>query len=203
VSDENYVPVWYNKNTLNNTIINNINKSKKYSLFLGNNLNNDNINIFPNYYPKTIININTLERFDFVLLNDSKNNINNFNLYNAIQTIDNNILIPSNSNGFYLQIQDYNYKIIWEFFANLFLTQTAINNNNFDISAIDIHPINSNIIISIQNTNALICINYYSKNINWIYDPTNTFQNFLIPSYDVIFLTATNLPIKNLLIIYQ
>lgn len=198
IHDEHNVPLWYHKNTLNNSIINIINNSQRYHLFLENKTNDNDINIYKNFYPKTIININTLERYDFVILNNfnSINNIVcNFNLYTAVQTKDNNVLIPSNTYGFYLQLNN-SVEIIWEFFFNIFLTPTAIDNDNytFEISAIDIHTVNSNIVISLHNTNALICIEYDSKNIIWIYDPSNTLKDLLIYPNNIIFLTASNLP---------
>jgi hypothetical protein len=192
IYDQNNVPLWYHKNTLNNTIINSISNSQKYYLFLENTQNDNNINVYSNFYPKTIVNINTLERFDLVILNNLNNNFCNFNLYNAIQSIESNTIIPSDSNGFYLQIQNSDNKIVWEFFFDEFLKNE--NSYEFEISAIDINSINSNIAISLKNLNALICINYNTKKIIWIYDPSNTLKDLLISPNNIVFLTPSNLP---------
>ena len=188
IHDENYVPIWYHKYKLNESIINSIkNLTHEYFFYPGDSITNVYIK---NFYPKTILNITTLEKYDFVLLNDTKNKYKNFDLYNAIK-LNNNILIPSNDNIFYLQIQDIKNNIIWEFFGDKHFNK---NISKLNISALVFNKNNSTIILSFKNYNSMICIDYNSKKIIWIYDPLDIIIKYLKNPNNIKILLGSNLP---------
>lgn len=184
IHDQNGVPLWYFKNELNNVLINRITNAQKGLLFLAR--DDAKINAFNYYYPKTIINIKTLERFDFNLFNDLNNSFVSYNLDNSIK-IGYTLFIMSKSG--YIQEQNSIHNIIWEIDLNLKGLELA----NFDVCGKS-GRVNREIIVSFKNYDFILGIDYNSQKIVWCFDPTNSFLPLFKETKDIIFLQPIHFP---------
>jgi len=199
IFDSNGVPVWYYRNS---SYQDNFNNPSICGLFMGNGPNRVMTSIFNGSLPRTIIDINKFEEYHYCSLPDGRGigtppwDVHESLEIKAPANRKGNIIFCSYYNGgFYLQEQNTKFQIIWEFFSTDYLTSS--DPETFHINSVDVHPITGNVLCSLRQCNAVISINYITKNIDWVINPTNYFVDILINPSNTKVLTPTNEAIIN------
>jgi hypothetical protein len=189
------VPVWYRRSTTDPNYSGN---PQLCSLFLGMGKNRVITVIFDGGRPRTVINVATLEEENYVMLTDSRGIYQGWDVHEVVE-IQNplarrgNILYLSYSNGFYIQEQNKNHQIVCEYWS---IDLVASNDPEFfHVNALDVHPITGDILCSFRNCSTIACINFNTKNIDWVIDPSGAFTANLNDPSKTKTLTIQNEPI--------
>jgi hypothetical protein len=69
------------------------------------------------------------------------------------------------TNGFYIQEQDKDGNVIWDWFSNDYFTDTVAE--VYHLNSIDVHPTSGDILISARDTSSVFCIDYTTKELKW------------------------------------
>jgi len=196
IYDLNGVPIWYYRKSSDNTSSITI-----CSLFLGNGPNRVITDIFDTNLCRTIIDINKFEEYHYITLPDGRGiGTPGWDVHEALEikaplSRKGNVIFCSYYNGFYIQEQNSQFQIVWEFFSTDYLSST--DPEFFHINSIDVHPITGNLVCSFRNCSTVACINYITKNIDWVINPTNAFISNLINPTNTKILTPVNEAIMN------
>jgi hypothetical protein len=195
------IPVWYRRNTSDPNYTDN---PKPISLFLGMGKNRLITNIETSNIARTVIDVSTLIEQNFRPISpDSRGNIvlhwdqhESYEVSNPLARRGNIMFFyHTTAGGFYIQEQNRNRQIVWEFWSyDLITNQTG---DYFHFDSLDVHPINGSILCSFRNCSTIACINYSTKNIDWAIDPTGDFTTAVITPNLINFLTPTNEPLYN------
>jgi hypothetical protein len=191
-------PVWYKINTSQKA--QGGNNPKPCGLFLGNDINKVVCNIFDGFLPRTIVNIDTLEEFNYYILPDSRGNTISWDSHEALEiklplSRKGNMLIQSYTNGCYLQEQNRQRQIVWEWWSIDYLTST--DPEDYKINSSSVHPITGDIICSFRQQSSVFCISYTTKQILWAIDSNNTFYQLFRNASLTQFLNVVDEPIIN------
>jgi hypothetical protein len=189
------VPLWYRRSTTDPSYSDN---PQLCSLFLGMGKNRVITVIFDGSRPRTVINVATLEEENYLMLEDSRGTYQGWDVHEVLE-IQNplvrrgNILYLSYSNGFYIQEQNKNHQIVWEFWSIDLVANNAPE--FFHVNALDVHPITGDILCSFRNCSTIACINFNTKNVDWAIDPSGAFANVLRFPLRTKILTILNEPV--------
>jgi hypothetical protein len=95
-----------------------------------------------------------------------------------------NVIFVSYYNGSYLQEQDKNHNVVWEFNSNDCFSSATIPGDYFHVNSVDVHPITGNVVLSMRNCCGIIAIEYSTKNLLWAIDSAGSMEpNTLTNSY--------------------
>ena len=197
VHSSNGVPVWIHRNTSDPNYVDN---PKPFSLFLGMGKNKLITNLDTGNNARTVIDVSNLEEENYVPISpDSRENVISWDVHESLQIKNplarrGNIIFFFNTDGkFYIQEQNKNHEIVWEFWSeDLINIQSG---DYFHFSSLDVHPINGNLLCSFRNCSTIACINYVTKNIDWAIDPTGGFATAVKNTSLIKFLIPTNEPL--------
>jgi len=161
VFDHNGVPVWYISNSTMPTSLHRGLSSNRVVL------NSDNPTP-----TKTVIQISNdyLDAKDYNLANYAwhfdQHDVQEISLPLSISG---NIISFSytdgTTNGFYIQEQDKDSNVVWDWFSNDYFTDTVAE--VYHLNSIDVHPISRDILISARDTSSVFCIDYTTKELKW------------------------------------
>jgi hypothetical protein len=77
-----------------------------------------------------------------------------------------NIIYQSyDSTGFYIQEQNPQNQIVWEWWSDDYFNTTYAD--FFHINSIDVHPVTGDVVVSCRHPSTVFCIDYQTKNILW------------------------------------
>jgi len=118
-----------------------------------------------------LIGLNTLTALPYDMINpDTRGGSHTWEIHES-QTIRTpgrvgNIIYQSyDSTGFYIQEQNPQNQIVWEWWSDdYFNTGYA---DFFHINSIDVHPVTGDIVVSCRHPSSVFCIDYQTKNILW------------------------------------
>jgi len=191
-------PVWYRINTSQKG--QGGGNPRPCGLFLGNDVNRVITVNFDAYLPQTIVNVDTLEEFNYYILPDGRGNTVPFDVHEALE-IDlplsrkGNMLMQSYTNGCYLQEQNKQRQIVWEWWSIDYLTSSEPE--AYHINSSSVHPITGDIICSFRHQSCVLCISYTTKQILWTIDSNYTFYQFFRNPSITQFLNVVDEPIIN------
>jgi hypothetical protein len=77
-----------------------------------------------------------------------------------------NIVSQSYSNGFYIQEQSPGGDLVWEWHSQDYFTSVDVE--YYHINSVDVHPTTGNVLVSLRNCSAVLCIDYQTKNVLWV-----------------------------------
>jgi len=83
-----------------------------------------------------------------------------------------NILYQSyDSTGFYIQEQNPQNQIVWEWWSDDYFNTTY--SDYFHVNSLDVHPVTGNIVVSARHNGAIFAIDYATKNLIWVFENNN------------------------------
>jgi hypothetical protein len=87
-----------------------------------------------------------------------------------------NVMYVSYYNGFYLQEQDTNHNVVWEYDSNTAFSSATQPGDYFHVNSIDVHPLTGNVVLSMRNCCGIMSIEYETKHIEWVIDSAGSMQ---------------------------
>ena len=175
IYDSNGTLVWYRRSTSNADLNNN---PQLCSLQPGNGPNRLETLIFDTNRPRFLIDLQTMKEQAF-LPKISPVEYPGFNPgWDVHETHEirgpasrrGNVIFVSYQNGFYLQEQDTNNNVVWEFNSNDCFSSATAPGDWFHVNSVDVHPITGNVVLSMRNCHGIMSIEYDTKNIEWVID---------------------------------
>lgn len=110
-----------------------------------------------------------------------------------------NLVGSSYYQGFYIQEQNASGELIWEWHSKDYFASQDVE--FYHLNSVDIHPTNGNVLVSLRNCSAVLCIDYTTKEVLWVLqgDPSpsyGTLQSQAIPGMcdDTQWLTVSGEP---------
>ena len=180
IYDSQGVPVWYRRVTSDPNFLA---IGSMCAFQKGNGKNRAITLIFDFNRPRTVIDIATLEEGNYISLPPSGGGPPlGWEVHESLE-LDGppnrrgNILHAMYVNGFYLQEQNTDHELVWDFYSTSAWPST--DPEWFHINAMSVHPVTGNIICSFRTNCAIACINYATKNVDWVIDGTNGCWQYL------------------------
>jgi hypothetical protein len=196
IYDSQGVPVWYRRVTSDPNFLS---IGSLCAFQKGNGKNRAITLIFDYNRPRTVIDIATLEEGNYISLPPSGGGPPlGWEVHESLE-LDGppnrrgNILHAQYVNGFYLQEQNTDHELVWDFYSTSAWPDT--DPEWFHINAMSVHPVTGNIICSFRTNSTIACINYATKNVDWVIDPNNACHQYLIDPNLTTLLTIQGEPI--------
>jgi Arylsulfotransferase (ASST) len=189
IYDLNGVPVWYRAADPD---------TQACSLFLGNARNKVATVIFNQDKSRTIVDVNTLKESNFATVAASRGGVPGWDVHEALEIAapasrKGNMLYGWYNNGFYIQEQSPDNKLVWDFYSTDIFSST--DPEFFHFNAFDVHPVTGDIICSFRTVSSVVCINYRTKNLDWAIDSNGGLLPATLYPEKTKFLTPTNEPV--------
>lgn len=86
-----------------------------------------------------------------------------------------NIIGVSYQYGFYIQEQDIDGNVVWDWKATDYFDES--NAEFYHLNSVDVHPQNGKLLVSLRNVSAIVCIDYNTKQIDWVVSETTDLYN--------------------------
>lgn len=164
IFDRRGVPVWYGRG-----------ESMRSGLFLGNDLNE----VIANAYNESSVGADSIAvRINAQSVSRTPISVLTSPIYGAMlrdshDVIDvslpasrrGNLLVVSYDDGFYIQEQS-NGEIVWEWHSKEYFSSQ--DPEYYHLNSMDVHPVTGNIVVSLRNCSAVLCIEYATKNVLWV-----------------------------------
>jgi hypothetical protein len=198
IYDSQGVPVWYRRNTSDPNFL----AIGSVCAFQKGNAKNRAITlIFNSSRPRTVIDIATLEEGNYVSLPPSGGGGPlGWEVHESLEITGpperkGNILHEQYVNGFYLQEQNTDHELVWDFYSTSAWPST--DPEWFHLNAMSVHPVTGNILCSFRSRSTVACINYVTKNVDWVIDADNSCWQYLLNTSLTKNLTIQGEPIIN------
>ena len=188
------LPVWYRRNTSDPDLINN---PQICALTRGNNNNKVITYIFDFLRVRTVIDVTTLDEENFQIVPDSRGGNPGWDVHESFEIKrplyrKGNVILVSYTNPFYIQELSPNNELVWDWFGSDYLVDPG--GDYYHINSIDVHPVTGHLVLSARNNSTVFSIDYHTKNIRWVINPTLGFINFMNSQVGVHILIPTNEP---------